>query len=333
MQTVRATNPLRVLACTAALAALTVSGVALAQDSSGFPQRDIELVVGYNAGGGYSSWAQALAPALEDKLGNNVNVLVRHMPGAGGVVATNYVYRAKPDGYTIGIFNLGGLAATQTASDVAYDLTQMAWLGRLSLDPTIMVVGTDSEFSKPADFRGRDKTVVSTKGLTANATITGAVTFDRMDVGWKALNHSGTSEAILSIIRGDSDVSWGSYDSLKQYIENGDLRMLMYYDASRNPEYPDVPTPSEIGLPAEINEAFNTNRVFGAPPGSPENVIKTLEKAIEQAVKDPEFLDRIAKMEVSVQYLDGNATAKVVNSAVKGFSDYKDTISDLRSNK
>src|SRR5680860_34694 len=147
-------HPLRVLTCAVALAASTLSGAALAQDSSGFPQRDIELVVGYNAGGGYSSWAQALAPALEDQLGDDVNVLVRHMPGAGVVVATNYVYRAKPDGYTIGIFNLGGLAATQTASDVMYDLTQMAWLGRLSLDPTIMVVGADSEFSKPSDFKG-----------------------------------------------------------------------------------------------------------------------------------------------------------------------------------
>jgi tripartite-type tricarboxylate transporter receptor subunit TctC len=321
------------LACVAAITTATFSGALLAQDGSGYPKRDIEFVVGYNAGGGYSSWAQALAPALEEQLGNKVNVLVRHMPGAGSVVATNYVYRAKPDGYTIGIFNLGGLAATQTASEVMYDLSEMTWLGRLSLDPTIMVVGADSKMTKPSDFQGRDKTVVSTKGLTANATITGAVTFDRLDVDWQALNHTGTSEAILSIIRGDSDVAWGSYDSLKQYLENGDLKMLMYYDASRNPEYPDVPTPSEIGLPAEINEAFNTNRILGGPPGMPEDVANTLEKAIAAAVKDPEFQKRLEKMEVSVQYLNGEQTAKVVNNAVKGFTDYKDTISKLLNEK
>lgn len=333
MKTIFPRHRLHVLACTVAMAAATFSGTVMAQDDSDFPQRDIELVVGYNAGGGYSSWAQALAPALEKQMDNEVNVLVRHMPGAGSVVATNYVFRAKPDGYSIGIFNLGGLAATQTAGEVMYDLTEMTWLGRLSLDPTIMVVGADSEFSKPSDFQGRDKTVVSTKGLTANATITGAVTFDRMNVDWQALNHGGTSEAILSIIRGDSDVSWGSYDSLKQYLENGDLKMLLYYDAQRNPEYPDVPIPSQIGLPAEINEAFNTNRILGGPPGMPKDVANKLEQAIARAVKDPEFLERIKKMEVSVQYLDAGGTAKVVNNAVKGFTDYKDTISDLLTNK
>lgn len=320
-------KPWRAVSCAVALAASVFTATAVAQDS--FPQRDIELVVGYNAGGGYSSWAQALAPVLEEQLGGDTNVLVRHMPGAGGVVATNYVYRAKPDGYTIGIFNLGGLAATQTASEVMYDLTKMAWLGRLSLDPTIMVVGSDSGFNAPGDFKGRDRTVVSTKGLTANATITGAVTFDLLGVDWQPLNHSGTSEAILSIIRGDSHVSWGSFDSLKQYIENGDLKMLMYYDAERNPAYPDVPTPSEIGLPAEINEAFNTNRILGAPAGTPDAVVKALESAIAQAVKDPAFIERVEKMEVSVQYLDGAQTSRVVNSAVKGFTDYKDTISEL----
>lgn len=319
------------LACSTAIAASIFSGALLAQDS--YPQRDVELVVGYNAGGGYSSWAQAIAPVLEKHLGNDVNVLVRHMPGAGSVVGTNYVYRAKPDGYTIGIFNLGGLAATQTASDVMYDLTEMTWLGRLSLDPTIMVVGADSSISNPKEFQGRDKTVVSTKGLTANATITGAVTFDRLDVDWTALNHTGTSEAILSIIRGDSDVAWGSFDSLKQYLESGDLEMIMYYDAERHPDYSEVTTPSELGLPAEINEAFNTNRILGGPPDLPENVSKKLEEAIAKAVKDPAFLERLEKMEVSVQYLDGEQTAKVVNNAVKGFTDYKDTIADLLTNK
>tara|TARA_R100000687_G_C6415509_1_gene148434 strand:+ start:321 stop:650 length:330 start_codon:yes stop_codon:yes gene_type:complete len=107
-------SPLRALSCAVALAASVMTGATAAQDS--FPQPDIELVVGYNAGGGYSSWAQALAPVLEKQLGGDVNVLVRHMPGAGGVVAANHVYRARPDGYTIGIFTLGGLAAPRTAS-------------------------------------------------------------------------------------------------------------------------------------------------------------------------------------------------------------------------
>tara|TARA_R100000687_G_C6415509_1_gene148435 strand:+ start:647 stop:934 length:288 start_codon:yes stop_codon:yes gene_type:complete len=61
--------------------------------------------------------------------------------------------------------------------------------------------------------------------------------------------------------------------------------------------------------------------------------VKALEMAIAQSVKNPDFVERVEKMEVSVQYLDGAATSKVVNSAVKGFIDYKDTISELIGDK
>lgn len=333
MKTIKFFRYLFVAACSTAVFASASSFALAAKQEAKFPERDIELVVGYSPGGGYSNWAQALAPVLEKHLGNGTNVLVRNMPGAGGVVATNYLYQAEPDGHTIGIVNLGGMAATQAASEVRYDLREMTWLGRLSLDPAILVAGPHSGINQAEDLRGRENTVVSTKGLAANATIAGAVTLDLLGVDWRALNHKGTSEMILSIIRGDSDIGWGSIDSLKQYLENGDLKMILYYDAERNADYPNVPTPSDIGLPEEVNEAFNTNRLIGAPPGLPKNVRKTLEEAIAKAVVDPKFLERLEKMEVSAQYLNGEATAKIVSNAVKGFTKYSDTISDLLSDK
>lgn len=297
---------------------------------SKFPERNIELVVGYKPGGGYSDWAQAIAPFIQKHLPNKVNVNVRHMEGAGSAIAANYVQKAKPDGYTIGIYNLGGLAGTQLAQKVDYDLSKVTWLGRLSLDPTIVTVNSKSPYQSIEDFKGKEKVVMSTKGLAANATLTGAVTFDKLGVKWQPLNHNGTSETILSVIRGDADVTWGSIDSQKQYIQNGDLRMLLYYDSERHPDYPDVPIPSDAGMP-ELNEAFNTHRLIGAPPELPADVRTILEEAVQKSLEDPEFHQVLQKMELTSNYLDGDNTQKLVNETLSSFEAYKQVVTELMS--
>jgi tripartite-type tricarboxylate transporter receptor subunit TctC len=313
------------------VAAMTAGMATTALAQSNFPERDIEFIVGYNPGGGYSNWAQAVAPYIEEHLPNDVNVRVRHMPGAGSVVAQNYLYRQQPDGYTIGIVNLGGLAAAQAAEDVPFDLTQMTWLGRLSLDPTIMSVRADSDIRTVEDFMARDSVRISTQGMTASSTITAAVTLDEMGMDWTPINHDGTSEAVLSVVRGDADAIWGSMDSQVTYVRNGDTRILMYYDAQRHPDYPDAPIPSEVGFPEALNEGFNSNRVIGAPGGMDPDVRAILEEAIRLAVEDPDFQEQLDRMGVSAQYADGDATAEIVRSSVSGFTDYADVISSLLS--
>jgi len=313
------------------VAAMTAGMATTALAQSNFPERDIEFIVGYNPGGGYSTWAQAVAPYIEEHLPNDVNVRVRHMPGAGSVVATNYLYRQQPDGYTIGIVNLGGLAPAQATQDVAFDLTEMTWLGRLSLDSNIMTVRADSDIHTVEDFMARDSVRISTQGMTASSTITAAVTLDEMGMDWKPINHDGTSEAVLSVVRGDADAIWGAMDSLATYVHNGDIRILMYYDGQRNPDYPDAPIPSEVGFPEALNEGFNSNRVIGAPGGMDPNVRAILEEAIRLAVEDPDFQEQLDRMGVSAQYADGDATAEIVRSSVSGFTDYADVISSLLS--
>ena len=166
------------------MAAAFESTVARADD---YPRRNIEFVVGYNPGGGYSTWAQAIAPYIEKHLPKKVNVVVRHMPGAGSVVAANYLQRTKPDGYTIGIYNMAGLVATQLARDVEYDLTKVTWLGRISSDNSVGLVSAKSPYNSMLDFKKQEKPeyIMSTRGLAATSTLTGAVTFAKLGVKWK----------------------------------------------------------------------------------------------------------------------------------------------------
>lgn len=301
-----------------------------AKKNSKYPEKDIEFVVGYGSGG-YNDWAQALKPFIEKYLPHKVNIIVKNIEGAGGVIAANSVHKAKPDGYTIGIYNMIGLAGTQAARKVEYDLNNVTWLARVATDNTIVTVSKKSSYNSIADFKKQEKPayVMSTKGLAGNSTITGAITLHQLGVKWKPLNHNGTSESILAVIRGDADITWGSFESQQQYLDNGDLKMVLYYGEKRHPKYPNVPIPSEVGFPKEFNESFNSQRLIGAPPGLPADIKAILEEAIKKAMEDPEFQALIKKQKMSSDYLPGKDGEKLTKDALKQYQDYKDIIAEL----
>ncbi len=316
------------LACSSLLLAFSLAAMAA---FAAYPEKNIEFVVGFKPGGGYSDWAQVLAPFLEKHLPNKISVVVRHMEGAGSVIAANYVHKAKSDGYTIGIYNVSGLAPTQLVRPVQYDLTKVTWLYRLSSDNYLAVVSAKGPYKSMADFRKRTKPeyLMATRGLSGGGTISGAITFAKMGVKWKPLNHDGQSEAVLAVLRGDADILWITYESAQQYLNNGDLRALLYYDAKRHPALPDVPIPSELGMP-DLNETLTSPRLVGAPPGLPAPIRATLEDAIQKAVSDPGFQDIVVtKMKKSSDPLNGKDTEKLMNNMMQSYRNYTPIVQEL----
>ncbi len=310
------------------LASVVVSGTAVAAGK--FPEKNIELVVGYKPGGGYADWAQAIAPFIEKHLPNKVNVVVRNMDGASNVVAANYLHKAKPDGYTIGLYNMIGLAIIQAARKMPYDLNQASWLARVAVDNPVALVNAKGPYNSIQDFKKQSKPqhIVSIRGFADNNFLAGAVTFDKLGVKWKPLNHEGASNAILAVIRGDADILWGSHESFQQYLDNGEIKALLYYGNARSPKLPNTPTPAEIGMP-ELADNLSTQRMIGAPPGLPADVRAVLEVAIKKAVEDPEFLAVMKKTKKTVDYLDGKESAKIVKSALESFKAYSGLMNEL----
>lgn len=296
---------------------------------SEYPVRNIEFIVGYKPGGGYSDWALALAPALEKHLPKKASVVVRHMPGAGSVTAAAFVQKAKPDGYTIGIYDFAGLAGNQLSREVQYDLSKVTWLGQVANDNHVVWVSSKGPYKSIEDIKKAGKTLIlSTRGLGGNDTINAAVTLKKLGVQWKPLNHDGTSEAVLSIVRGDADMMWGSLEALSQFMKSGDLLPILFYDSQRNPDMPKVPIPSDIGL-AELNETFNPHRLIGAPPGLPDDIHAILEKALKDAINDSDFKETLKKMKKTSAYLSGKDTEKVVKESLKVYEDYKNIVKEL----
>ena len=295
-----------------------------------FPEKNIELVVGYKPGGGYGDLAQAIAPFIERHLPNKVNVVVRNMDGAGNVIAANYLHKSRPDGYTIGLYNVVGLALNQIGRKTQYDLDQTTWLARLGVDNVLALVSAKGPYNSILDFKKQTKPeyIVAIRGITDNNTVAAALTFDKMGVKWKPLNHEGASGAILSVIRGDADIIMASYESFQQYLESGDLKPLLYYDTARPAKLPKTTIPADIGL-GELAQAMNSQRMIGAPPGLPADIREVLELAIKQAVNDPGFIELMKKSKKTVDYLDGKESAKVVKQTLDSYKSYAGVINGL----
>jgi len=305
---------------------LSVFGQAAA---GAYPEKNVEFIVGYPPGGGYSDWALAIAPFIEKHLPNKVNVVVRHMPGASSVIATNYLHKAKPDGYTIGIYEMAGLAVTQLAREVQYDLRQVTWLAGIAVDNRMALVSAKGPYKGIPDFKKQEKPeyLMATRGLSEINAILGAVTFAKLGVKWKPLNHDGASQALLSVIRGDADVNWSAYESVQQYIDNGDLRVVLYYDHKRHPKFPDVPIPSEVGMP-ELN-GMSSPRLLGAPPRLPADIRTVLEQAVKQAVEDPAFHAVVKKMKKTPSYAGSQEVEKLVQDTFAAYQPYLDIVKRL----
>lgn len=312
----------------ALLASVAAAGTAGAAGK--FPEKNIELIVGYKPGGGYGDMAQAIGPFIEKHLPNKVNVVVRNMDGAGNVVAANYLHKAKPDGYTIGLYNVVGLALNQVSRKTPYDLDQTTWLARIGVDNVVALVNAKGPYNSILDFKKQTKPqyIVAIRGITDNNTVAAALTFNKMGVKWKPLNHEGASNAVLSVMRGDADIIMASYESFQQYLDSGDLKAVLYYDDARFSKLPNTPIPSEIGMP-ELAQAMNSQRMIGAPPGLPQEVREVLEVAIKKAVEDPGFIELMKKSKKSVDYLDGKESAKLVKNTLENYKSYSGVINEL----
>ncbi|HET9548780.1 MAG TPA: tripartite tricarboxylate transporter substrate-binding protein, partial [Candidatus Binatia bacterium] len=126
-----------------------------AQATPFYQEKQIRVVVGFTTGGFYDRWARLLARYMPKYIPGNPTFIVQNMPGAGSVVAANYVYSvAKPDGLTIG-FPSSGLYLDQIVGrpEVKFDLRKFAWIGSPVTEPMILYMRADSPYKSIADIK------------------------------------------------------------------------------------------------------------------------------------------------------------------------------------
>lgn len=291
------TNLTRRLLCTGLAATILAAPMALhAQES--FPERPIRMVIPFAPGGETDIFARALAPKLGEVLGQPV--VIENRPGATGIVASEQVARAQPDGYTL-IF---GTAATHALNLSVFkslpyhplkDFQPVAFVGTVPL--VLFALPTMPDNLK--DFIAQLKAnpgKYSYGAAGASTSHLGVELFkNAAAVSAVHIAYKGTGPALQDLLGGQIQFMGASIGVGKAMLEAGRIRALAVMSAERLAGAPSIPTASEAGLPLEVG----TWNVVMAPAGTPAPIVGKLNQALNQVLADPAIRERLTSLGIT----------------------------------
>jgi tripartite-type tricarboxylate transporter receptor subunit TctC len=320
-------NALLFFVCLSSALVVVVGPAAAASD---FPSKAITFVVPVSPGGGFDTATRMIVPYLKKYLPGQPNIIVKNAPGGEWNIGIGKMYRAKPDGHTIGILNLPGNAVNQVLGTAKFDLRKITWLGNISQVTYVTAFSPKSKLRTLQDCQKSPEVVSGVVGLASTAGLGSIIAAERMGVKMKPIPHSGSSEAILAGIRGDVDWVQYPFSTLKKSVlDSPDLVPAWVFSKQRLELLPDVPTVAELGY-EDLLDIVTMYRPVGATPGLPEDVARILREAFWKASNDPEFQEKMRKANRNVLPMTPEETAAMVDRAIVEVAKYKELILKYR---
>lgn len=283
----------------------------------------VKIVVGSEPGGGYDRMARLVAKYLTKHIPGKPTLIVENMPGAGSIIAANYVYNiAKPDGLTLGAPQRGVPYAQLTkAEGVKFDITKFAWIGSPAVEATIFCVRSDLPYKTFADLQKAKETIhAAGAGPGATDHQYAFLLSEFLGVNLKLVTYTSGSAGLLAIERKEADGKAGSYTSIKRFIDRGVVRALIRGRVTEKgieglPVDEDL-TPDKKGkaIMAMRSTGDQIGRPFLAPPKTPADVMTILREAFARATKDSEMQEEARKINLDIEYVSSDECLKELNS-------------------
>lgn len=263
-----------------------------------YPAKPVRLIVPYPPGGGNDTLGRLFAAKLGERTGQPF--LVENRPGAGTMIGAEAAAKSPPDGYTILLSSIATHALSPNLySRVPYDpIRDFAPITLLGIAPTVLVVNHDVPAKSLPDLIALAKSKPGTLAYASggngtpphiNAEVFKAVAgVDLLHVAYK-----GGGPALTDLIAGRVHVMLDTAASAMPHVRSGKLRALALSAPRRSPEYPELPTFAEAGLPA-----YDTNAWYSmhAPAGTPDEIVRRLNGALVAILKDPDILSRFKQL-------------------------------------
>lgn len=285
------------VAITAAMAMSLTAGSALAE----YPEKPINVIVPYGAGGDSDLTTRVWADAMEKELG--VPVVVINKAGGGGVIGTTYVANAKPDGYTLINAGLGNMLVTPNFSEIPYSFDSFVPVVKMTAVPLAVVVSSDSPYKTFDEFVAGAKAGTVTQGswgAASSGTILANIIADQAGYTPKYVHGNTTAESMVSLIGGHIDSAVSFPPAFGPHVASGRARVLIINQ--KMDEYPGVPTFAEAG----IKGSFEGWSGIFAPKGVPEEVIQKLIAATAKTMEDPKVRKAYENLGAVIDFRHGD---------------------------
>ena len=276
-------NPMSRWRCLALMIAALLGGACPASAQDGYPSRPIRIIVAFSPGSGNDVIARELARLMPETLGQSV--FVENRLGGGGIVATDVVAKAAPDGYTVGLGTSSQLvmniALNKTLPfDVERDLAMIGLISRTNM--TLLASRDGPGTVKEIIARSREKPGSITYGSGGPGSIShivGETMARKAGIEMMHVPYKGNASAMTDLAGGRIDLV---FDAITSAVAlKGLVKMVAISGEKRNPAAPEVPTFAEAGLPGY--EAYTWNCLF-VPAATPQPIIDKLNAALNKAL-------------------------------------------------
>jgi tripartite-type tricarboxylate transporter receptor subunit TctC len=251
-----------------------------------FPNRPIQLIVPYAAGGATDAVARLLQQGMEKRLGQPILVINR--PGASTTLGTQQVARAAPDGHTIAMVSVPHVANYTLLKEMPYAQSDFIPITPVTNTPNVLVVNPALPIKSVADLVGYIKAHpggvnYGTFGIGSSAHLAALLFESKIGTKLQAVHYRGGAPAAVAVMTGEVQMAFGTPLSVAGGVNGGKLRPIAVTSDKRVNIYPDVATVREQGLD------YVTGAWFGmlAPAHTPDPVIRQLYEAIKATMAEP----------------------------------------------
>ena len=299
--------------------ALTGAAPVCAQDA--YPDHAVKIVVGFAPGGTNDIVARTIAVKLQERL--KQPFIVENRPGASSAVGTDFVAKARPDGYTLLVSASGGLTVNPVLmSNLSYnpekDFDAIALLGTFPLVVTVKATQPFNDLAGLIDLakknRGElDHGVASTSFQLVAELLAGAT-----GVKMNHINYRGSGPTVTALLGGEIQVALLDSAAVLPQIRAGTLKGLAVTTEARSSALPDVPTVSESGYKGYAAPIWSA---FMAPAGTPEPVLARLREAMAEILKDHDFVDKLPALGMDPGNTDAAALRQRISTDIRRWSE------------
>ena len=256
-----------------------------------YPSKPINFIVPYGAGGGADSRSRQITQKMSVIL--KQPIIVDNKPGAGGNIGTEYIARATPDGYTIGMGNFAPMAVNKTLfGNLRYDPeTDLTPIVLVEKGPLVLVVNPNSPYKTVQDIVAAAKAkpgslTFSSGGIGGSHQLSAELFQQNAGIEMIHVPYKSGSAGLTDLMAGNVTMMFDQMYSAMPSIKADKLRPIAITSKKRSPLLPDVPSFTEAGYPKVV--VLNWQGLI-APKGTPKAIIDKLNAAANEALKDPQL--------------------------------------------
>lgn len=286
------------------LGAIAASGFAPAAFAQlgDYPNRPIELVVPYGAGGGTDVLARAYAEAARKHMSQSITVV--NKPGASGAIGWQDVINSKPDGYKLAVITVE-LTTLPHMGMAKFTHEDFVPIARLNADPAAITVQANAPWNTIEEFLAASKKAngAMRMGNAGNGSIwhlAAAALEEKSGAQFNQIPFGGAAPAVLALLGGHIDAVAVSPAEVTTYVSSGKLKTLAVMADARVKGFETVPTLKERGIDLSIG----TWRGLGAPKGTPPEIVALLKTVTAKAMNEAVLKDTMDKQNMGVSWAD-----------------------------